>query len=79
MCAHVRRLFDDNRRSVEDKDALIRAEPDTFFTTSHYDGQPIVLVNLEAVDDNEAVELITESWWLRAPRALVKALDDEHG
>jgi hypothetical protein len=65
--------------SVEDKDALIAAEPGTFFTTPHYDGQPIVLVNLEAVDDDEAVELITESWRLRAPRSLVKAWDDEHG
>jgi hypothetical protein len=65
--------------SVEDKDALIAAEPDTFFTTPHYDGQPIVLVNLEAADDDEAVELITESWRLRAPRSLVKAWDDEHG
>jgi hypothetical protein len=65
--------------SVEDKDALMAAEPGTFFTTPHYDGQPIVLVNLEAADDDEAVELITESWRLRAPRSLVKAWDDEHG
>lgn len=42
--------------SVDDKDALMAAEPDT----------------------DEAVELITESWRLRAPRSLVKAWDDEH-
>ncbi len=65
--------------SFEDKDALISAEPDTFFTTSHYDGQPIVLVNLDSVDDDEADELITESWRLRAPRSLLKAWDDAQG
>jgi hypothetical protein len=65
--------------SVEDKDALIAAERDTFFTTPHYDGTPIVLVRLEAVDDDEAVELITESWRLRAPKALVRLWDGERG
>lgn len=65
--------------SVEDKDALIAAEPGTFFTTPHYDGHPIVLVNLDSVDDDEAEELITESWRLRAPRSLVKAWDVQHG
>jgi hypothetical protein len=34
-----------------------------------------VLVRLEAVDPDEAAELITESWRLRAPRSLVRAWD----
>lgn len=51
--------------SLEDKDALIASDPDKFFTTSHYDGQPIVLVRLEAVDPDETRELITDSWRLR--------------
>ncbi len=58
--------------SPEAKDALISAEPRKFFTTTHYDGRPIVLVRLEAVDHAEATELITESWLLRAPRPLVR-------
>lgn len=61
--------------SVEEKEALIAAEPAKFFTTSHYDGQPIVLVRLEAVDVDEATELITESWRLRAPKSVVKRWD----
>jgi hypothetical protein len=61
--------------SVAERDALIDAEPAKFFTTSHYDGQPIVLVRLAAVDAAEAAELVTESWRLRAPRALVKEWD----
>jgi len=64
--------------SVDEKGALILSEPDKFFTTSHYDGYPIVLVRLEAVDADEAAELITESWRLRAPRALVRDWDAAH-
>jgi hypothetical protein len=65
--------------SVDVKDALILSEPDKFFTTSHYDGQSIVLVRLEAVEADEAAELITESWRLRAPTSLVKEWDATHG
>ncbi len=64
--------------SVEDKTALIETDPTVFFTTSHYDGHPIVLVHLEAVDLDEAIELITESWRLRAPRTVVKKWDEEN-
>ena len=60
--------------SVEERDALIAAEPAKFFTTPHYDGQPIVLVRLDAVELDEATELITESYRLRAPALLVKQL-----
>ncbi len=56
--------------SLEAKEALIAAEPGKFFTTSHYDGQPIVLVRLEATEVDEARELVTDSWRVRAPRSL---------
>jgi len=65
--------------SEEDKLALIDAEPDKFFTADHYDGSPMVLVNIEAVDDSEAAELITESWILRGPRKLVATWVAEAG
>lgn len=61
--------------SVEERDGLIASEPEKFFTTDHYDGQPIVLVRLEAVDLDETRELITESYRLRAPKSLVNQLD----
>lgn len=59
----------------EEKDAMIAAEPAKFFTTAHYDGQPIVLVRLDAIDPDEAEELITESYRWRAPKTLVRQLD----
>jgi hypothetical protein len=64
--------------SEEEKLALIAAEPAMFSTTPHYDGYPIVLVDLDAVDEAEATELVTESWRLRAPRSLVQEWDAAH-
>lgn len=61
--------------SLEDKEGLIASAPTTFFTTPHYNGQPIVLVRLEALELDELVELVTDSWLLRAPRRLVNEHD----
>lgn len=61
--------------SEEEKLALVADEPDKFTTTEHYDGHPIVLVELGAVDADEARELIEESFRLRAPKKLVAELD----
>jgi hypothetical protein len=58
-----------------EKDFLIRAEPEKFFTTSHYDGHPSVLVRLDAVAREELTELLTESWRVRAPKRLAASLD----
>jgi hypothetical protein len=58
--------------NLDDKEILIATEPRVFFTTPHYDGYPMVLVRLEAIDAKRARELITESWRLRAPKSLLK-------
>ena len=58
---------------VEDlgtKEALLAAEPEVFFTTSHFDGYPSVLVRLERIDSAELEELIVEAWLARAPKRL---------
>ena len=36
-----------------EKQAMITSEPAVFFTTPHYDGYPMVLVRLDAVDVGE--------------------------
>jgi hypothetical protein len=61
--------------SIEDKEALIAAAPDRFFTTGHYDRQPIVLVDLDQVELDEATELIVDSWRHRAPKRMVAQFD----
>ena len=58
-----------------EKDFLLRAEPDKFFTTPHYDGYPSVLVRLGAVDREELRELLTDAWRVRAPKRLADAFE----
>jgi hypothetical protein len=53
------------------KRALIAAEPDVYFTTSHFDGYPAVLVRLEELDAEGLPELVEEAWACRAPRRLL--------
>jgi hypothetical protein len=60
--------------SLDSKEAMIAARPDVFFTTPHYDGYPMVLVRLQAIDVRKAKELIVASWRLRAPRKLVEEI-----
>ena len=58
-----------------EKEALLAANPQAYFTTPHYDGYPIILVNLAAVDLDELRELIIESWRIKAPIKLRKSFD----
>jgi hypothetical protein len=59
---------------VGEKEALLASEPGTFFTTPHYDGYPMVLVRFDAVDVEELTELLTDAWFVRAPKTLADEL-----
>ena len=59
----------------EEKSALIAAEPDKFFTEPHYNGYPAVLVRLDAIENDELAELLTDAWRCAAPRRLVAEFD----
>ena len=63
------------RANLEEKEMLLAAEPAKFFTTRHYDGHPMLLVRLGAVDRDELADLLEESWRLRAPKRLVERFD----
>jgi hypothetical protein len=58
-----------------EREALLAANPRAYYTTPHYDGYPIILVNLAEVDLAELRELITESWRTRAPIKLRTSFD----
>jgi hypothetical protein len=55
------------------KFALIADDPAVYFTTPHFDGYPMILVRLEAIDVAELDELVTDAWLVQAPKTLVKA------
>src|ERR1700733_1242008 len=58
-----------------EKEELLAADREKFFTEPHYNGFPAVLVRLEAVDVDELEELITDGWRCQAPKALVEAFE----
>ncbi len=60
---------------LEEKDVLLAAAPDRFFTTPHYDGHPTVLVRFDAVEVDELTELLTDAWMVRAPARLRAELE----
>jgi hypothetical protein len=62
---------------LEEKDVLLASDPEKFFTTPHYDGYPVVLVNLPAVDVEELTEVIVDSWRVKAPKRVLAAHEHE--
>jgi hypothetical protein len=54
------------------KQALLADDAGVFFTTSHFDGYPAILVRLERIALEDLTELVTEAWLARAPKQLVK-------
>ena len=55
---------------LEDKEALLRSDPNVFFTTPHYDGYAYVLVRLDRIGHDVLAELVEDAWRLRAPKSL---------
>jgi hypothetical protein len=58
-----------------EKQALLLGEPEIFFTTSGYDGWPLVMLRLAEVDAERLAELVTDSWRMRAPAELAAKID----
>jgi len=58
--------------SVAEKEELLAADPEKFFTEPHYNGFPAVLVRLPVVEADELRELLTDAWRCQAPRSLVR-------
>lgn len=62
--------------SAADKEALVGGPDPAFYTTEHYDGYNYVLVDLEQVDADELLELVTDAWLIAAPARLRKQHSD---
>ncbi len=59
-----------------EKQALLLGEPRAFFTTSGYDGWPLVMLRLAEVGIARLTELVTDAWRMRAPAELASQLDE---
>jgi len=60
-----------------EKQALLLGEPDLFFTDPGYEGWPLVMLRLEAVDLGRLAELVFDAWRMRAPAELLSQLDED--
>jgi len=61
--------------SLDDKEALLDAKPDVYFTTDHYNGYATVLARLAKLRVDEARHRLETAWRKAAPPKLVKAFD----
>lgn len=65
--------------SLEEKEALLAAEPDALFTIPHFDGYPAVLARLDNIDRERLGEIIADAWLTRAPARVAREWLDAHG
>ena len=61
------------------KEALLAEEPELFFTTSHFDNNPSILVRLDVVTPAGLEEVVTEAWLARASPKLAEGYLAERG
>jgi len=59
---------------LADKEALLAAEPDKYFTEPHYDGYKAVMARIDAFSRSELEELIIDAWRLAASAELQQRL-----
>jgi len=61
--------------TVNEREALMKIDPETFYITNHYLNYPAMLVRISTVQSDDLRKLITESWRRSAPAKLVAAYD----
>jgi hypothetical protein len=59
------------RVDPDEKNFLLESNADVYFSTSHYEGYPAVLIRLDRIQRQELAERIEDAWLLRAPKRLV--------
>ena len=58
---------------LSEKEAVLAARHKGFFTISHFDGYPAVLIRLEAVGKRPLEEAVVDAWLASAPTRLTDA------
>jgi hypothetical protein len=58
---------------LSEKEAVLAANPDAFFTIPHFDGYPAVLIQLPEVSARALRDALTDGWLACAPPALAAA------
>ena len=58
-----------------EKDFLLEAEPDIYFSTDHYNGYPAVLIRLPIITPEDLRDVIEKAWRKMAARRDLAAYD----
>ncbi len=75
-------MFDEKERHLwiksthDEQQALIAMDPDAFFVPSYVGSKGWIGVVVSKADRGEVQDLITEAWWLTAPKRLVATFDE---
>lgn len=64
---------------LEVKEALLADDPETYFTTPHFDGYRAILIRLEKLSVAELEELLIEAWVDRAPKRISEPFLESRG
>jgi hypothetical protein len=65
--------------SLDEREMLIEAEPETFHFTGHYKDYPSVLARIATLHPGSFRNFLYRRWRKIAPKALVRARDKETG
>ncbi|MEJ2818002.1 MULTISPECIES: hypothetical protein [unclassified Caulobacter] len=63
--------------TLDEREMLIEAEPETFFVTDHYRNYPYVLIRLSRVEAGTVEGFLARRWRATAPKTLLKRYDAE--
>jgi len=64
---------------LAEKEAVLAANPDAFFTIPHFDGYSAILIQLRKVTREALKEALTDGWLACAPRALADRYAEGQG
>ena len=54
----------------DEKQLILDANPDVYFSSPHYDGWPGVQIRLELIEPDELREQLEDAWLIQAPKRL---------
>ena len=63
----------------EEKQLLLDANPDVYFTSPHYNGFPAIQIRVEKIERDELLERLEDAWLIQAPKKLAAAYVAERG
>ncbi len=62
----------------DEKELILDANPDVYFTSPHYRGFPAVQIRLDQIDREELRQRLEDAWLIQAPKRLAAEYVAEH-